>query len=230
MANIKGSSAVSAVPSPHLGFYPIEYRRRKRWTATGPLGHQGPDAQATHPLCTGPEGSGPQCFLLKACRCPFCGKTGTLNRHSLLTGNHPVCADGKCWRGQRVFCCNRGQRGGCGGTFSILFSHIIPRHTFTAPQLWTVMKSLAMTGHLSIKAAWERAGAPLSLEGFYHLLQRWRRRISSLRPALCRIAAPPAGRHADPLKQTIEHLHAAFSSEKNALSAFQMRFQRSVTG
>ncbi len=92
------------------------------------------------------------------------------------------------------------------------------------------MRSLSLTGSLSIKAAWERAGLPLSLEGFYHLLQRWRRRMASLRTALCRIVAPPTGRHADPLKQTIEHFHAAFSSEKNALSAFQMRFQISVAG
>jgi len=92
------------------------------------------------------------------------------------------------------------------------------------------MRPLALTGQISIKAAWERAGSPLSLEGFYHLLQRWRRRMSSLRTALYRIVAPPAGRHADPLKQTIEHFHAAFLSEKNALSAFQMRFQASVAG
>jgi hypothetical protein len=168
--------------------------------------------------------------LLKACRCPFCGKTGTLNRHSLLKGNHPIHAEGECWRGQRVFCSNRGQRGGCGGTFPILFSHVIARHTFTAPLLWAILRSLALTGVLSVKAAWEQAGSPLSLEGFYHFLQRWRGRMPTLRTALCRLVTPPDGRHADPLKQTIEHFQAAFSPESDALSAFQMRFQASVAG
>lgn len=87
-----------------------------------------------------------------------------------------------------------------------------------------------MTGQLSIKAAWEQAGCRLSLEGLYHLLQRWRRHLSVFRSALCRIVMPPAGRHADPLKQTVEHFQAAFSSERNPLSAFQMRFQAAIAG
>ena len=155
---------------------------------------------------------------------------GTLNRHSHIFGNHPRSPKGRYRRGQRVFCCNRGQRSGCGGSFQILFSHVIPRHTFNAPLLWAVMKLLAITGSLSIKAAWENGGSPLTLDGLYHFLQRWRLRLTVLRSALCQIVVSPAGRHADPLKHTIEHFQAAFSPDKNALSGFQIRFQASAAG
>jgi len=107
---------------------------------------------------------------------------------------------------------------------------VIPHHTFTAPLLWAVMKLLAQTECLSIKAAWQTLRSPLSLDGLYHFLQRWRRRMSVFRSALCQIVVPPAGRHTAFLKQTIDHFQAAFSSNHNALSAFQMRFQASVAG
>jgi hypothetical protein len=168
--------------------------------------------------------------LLKARRCPFCGKVGTLNFHSLLKGNHPCSASGRCWRGQRIFCSNRGHRGGCGKTFPVFFAHIIPRHTFAAPLLWAIMTLTALTRLISIKAAWEQSGHRLSLDGFYHLLQRLRHRLATWRSALCRLITPPAGCHVDPFKQTIEHFHVAFAFGKNALSAFQMRFQTSVAG
>lgn len=107
---------------------------------------------------------------------------------------------------------------------------MIPRHTFNVLLLWAILRIWALGDACSIKAAWEQAGYPLSLEGLYHLLQRWRQRLWVFRGALCRLIAPPAGRHADPIKQTVEHFQAAFPSAKNALCAFQIRFQSSLAG
>ena len=107
-------------------------------------------------------------------------------------------------RGQRVFCSNRGQRGGCGRTFSVFLAEVLPRHTVTAPWLWQLLCRLLAGG--SIKAAVEALAPPFGLETFYHLLQRLRRRLSDVRSLLCREQKPPVSLQSDPLLQTVEHL------------------------
>ena len=67
---------------------------------------------------------------------PAAARVEALNRHSLLRGNDPAQAGGQTVRVQRVFCSNRGQRGGCGGTFSIVLTEVLPRHTLTASLVW----------------------------------------------------------------------------------------------
>jgi len=68
--------------------------------------------------------------LLKQHRCPACGAAQTLNCHSILCGNDPDSSQGgQVQRGQRVWCCPRGKRGGCGRTFSIFLIDVLPRHT-----------------------------------------------------------------------------------------------------
>ena len=67
--------------------------------------------------------------LLKEFGCPFCGASETLNRHSKLYGNQvDGSQDGRIQRGQRVWCSNRGQRGGCGRSFSLFLAGVLPRH------------------------------------------------------------------------------------------------------
>ena len=105
----------------------------------------------------------------------------------------------------------------------------MPRHTFTAPRLWNVLSALG-TDAVSIKAAWEFLRPPLTLDTLYHLLQRLRRRLTVVRPALCRIASPPVCERAAPLLQTIAHLRQVFPSSECAVSAFHLRFQQSLLG
>lgn len=165
---------------------------------------------------------------LKHIACPFCEKTGTLNRHSRLWGNDPLSANGTLDRGQRVFCSNRGRRGGCGRTSSIFFAQVLPRHTFTASLLWK-----ALSGWLagaSIKASWEAAGLPLALDTLYHLLQRLRRRLNELRTALHSLGAPPGSKASDPLRQTFEHLRGVFAADSCPPERFHLRLQRSLLG
>jgi hypothetical protein len=161
---------------------------------------------------------------LKGMACFFCGRRGTLNRHGRIEGNDPQSADGRLRRGHRVYCANRGRRGGCGRTFSILLAHALPRHTFSAPLLWSVLARLL--GGLSIRAAWKTAGKPLALETTYHLIQRLRRRLSDLRTALSPLLRPPSGEQRDPLLQTLAHLRAAFPACACPVETFQVRLQR----
>ena len=137
-------------------------------------------------------------------------------------------ANGQALRGQRVFCSNRGQRGGCGRTFSVFLAQVLPRHSVTALWLWPLLSRL-LTGR-SIKASVEALASPFKLETLYHLLQRLRTRLPDVRCRLCRQQQAPESAHSNPLLQTVEHLQSVFPQAACALSAFQLRFQQPVLG
>lgn len=150
-----------------------------------------------------------------------------MNRHSLLHGNDPAKADGQLLRGQRVFCSNRGQRDGCGRTFSIFLADVLPRHTLTASLVWQWL--LKVLAGLSVKAAAEKLRLPFALETVYRLRRRLRQKLDTIRTRLCREQSPPASTQTDPLLQTVEHLRAIFSSACPPAD-FQLRFQRPFLG
>jgi hypothetical protein len=145
-----------------------------------------------------------------------------------LRGNDPTAAAGQWLRGQRVFCSNRGRRGGCGRTFSLCLAGILPRHTFTAPLLWQLL--VRLLAGASLKAAVEQLNLSFALETVYRLRRVLRQRLETIRTLLCREQEPPASSHADPLLQTVEHLQAVFPRGECALSSFQLHFQRPFLG
>lgn len=151
-----------------------------------------------------------------------------MNRHSLLCGNDPDLPSAESVRGQRVFCSNRGQRGGCGRTFSLMLADVLPRHTFTASRVWPWLVEL-LAG-LSVKAAAERQRLPFALESVYRLRRKLRERLDALRSRLCREQPPPASQQVDPLLHAVEHLRSVFAGEACPPAAFQLRFQESFVG
>jgi hypothetical protein len=151
-----------------------------------------------------------------------------LNRHSFLYGNDLDKCGQQTKRGQRVWCSDRGQRGGCGKTFSIFLGEVLPRHSCTALLLGQLLvKLLAGT---SIKSAVESLGLPLALESIYHLLRRQRRRLDVLRSCLCARQKPPSSSQTDPLWQTVEHLQSVFTGAVCLVSEFQVVFQEPFLG
>ena len=164
--------------------------------------------------------------VLKQFCCPFCGAAETLNCHSKLYGNDPDSTQPSAGRqrGQRVWCCNRGQRGGCGRSFSIFLAEVLPRHTVTGRWLWGLLKRLLGGG--SIKGAFESLAPPFALDTVYHLLHRLRVRLAAVRTALCREQKPPASSQTDPLLQTTEHLQRLFGQSDCPPAGFQLHFQR----
>jgi hypothetical protein len=151
-----------------------------------------------------------------------------LNRHSVLYGNNPFdCAQEQA-RGQRVFCSNRGRRGGCGKTFSIFLADMLPRHTLTATLVWGWLAQ-RLAG-FSAKAAAEKAGLPFALETVYHLRRKLRRNLARLRTLLCRGQSPPSSAQADPVLQTVEHLQIVFPRNECPPAAFQLGFQLPFLG
>lgn len=167
-------------------------------------------------------------FSLKQPSCPHCGCHGTLNRHSRCLGNDPAQASGQSVRGQRVFCSNRGRRGGCGRTFAIVLADVLPRHTFTASLVWRWL--IQLLAGLSLKAAAEKPGLPFALETVYALHRKLRRGLDRLRTCLCREHKPPQSAHADPLLQTLAHLKMLFPHSQCPPADFQLHFQRSFLG
>ena len=167
-------------------------------------------------------------LLLKQERCPFCERSLSLNRHSFLYGNNPAGANCKMLRGQRVLCSNRGQRGGCGRSFSIFLADILPRHSITAVVLWALLVGL-LDGH-SLKATAEALRFPFAIESFYHLLKRVRGRLDVVRSLLHGQTPPPSSSRASPLLQTIEHLCTAFPQAECPMQAFQVFFQTALMG
>ena len=127
-------------------------------------------------------------------------------------------------RGQRVWCSNRGQRGGCGRSFSIFLAEVLPRHTVSGPQVWRLLERL-LSGD-SIKAAVEALGLPFALETPYHLLHRLKARLPQVRSLLCREQKAPASSQTDPLLQTVEHLRSVFAPSACPPRDFQLHFQR----
>jgi hypothetical protein len=151
-----------------------------------------------------------------------------LNRHSRALGNDPLVADGETVRGQRVYCSNRGLRGGCGRTFAFFLADVLPRHTLRASLVWPWL--VQWLAGLSLKAAAEKLRLPFALETIYRLGRGLRRRLDGLRTRLCREQSPAASTHSDPLRQTVEHLQTVFAGSSCPPADFQLRFQMPFLG
>lgn len=167
-------------------------------------------------------------FSLKQSPCPHCGCVGALNRHSRSFGNDPSASDGQTFRGQRVFCSNRGQREGCGRTFAFCLADILPRHTLRASVVWPWLVKL-LAG-LSLKAATEQLRMPFALETMYRLRRKWQRGLDSVRTQLCRRQAPPPSTQTEPWLQTVEHLQRIFPGGACPPVDYQLEFQRPFLG
>ena len=146
----------------------------------------------------------------------------------MLRGNDPAVVNGSLARGQRVFCSDRGQRGGCGKTFPLFFAEVLPRHTFPASLLWALLRAL-LAGK-AIRAAAETLCLPFSLEAAYGIIRRVRRRLDGVRSWLCREQPPPTSSRTDPLIQTLSHLQTLFPQNSCALTAYQRHFQQAFLG
>jgi hypothetical protein len=151
-----------------------------------------------------------------------------LNRHSKLYGNDPSTVATKRQRGQRVFCSNRSQRGGCGRTFSMVLADVLPRHTVTAAWLWQWL--VALLAGRSVKAAVETLRLPFALETLYRLRRQLQHKLDQVRARLCQKQSPSASAQTDPLLQTVEHLRQVFAGDGCLPAEFQLHFQYPFLG
>jgi len=131
-------------------------------------------------------------------------------------------------RGRRVFCSNRGQRPGCGRTFSVLLSTVLS--CFVVRTLTLFCFATAVLGGLTRRAAWLReAQGALSLSSGYRLWRRLCSAQSTLRSRLCRTAPPPESTAREPLAQLMQHARLVVcESEADPFSALQIRLQQGL--
>jgi hypothetical protein len=147
---------------------------------------------------------------LKQLPCPHCGRYETLIGHGFLVG-YAERGSAQVTRGRRFFCSNRGNRGGCGRTVSVLLAEFLVGCMVTVATLWALLCNLA--GGRSVERAARRSGWPLSIRSAYRvagtLVQaslKWRSWLS------IRVAAPASdSRH--PLAQVQAHLIAALGPD-----------------
>jgi hypothetical protein len=210
-------------PSPAVGQCREKKLDDRRCLRAGSL-----DVPSAFSFCARCAGVEAPTFSLKQSSCPHCGCFGSLNRHSRSAGNDPLRASGQSFRGQRVFCSNRGQRGGCGRTFFLVLSDVLPRHTMTASLLWRWL--VEVLAGLSFKAAAEKLRLPFALETVYRLRRGLARNLDVLRTRLAGRGEPPASAHADPLLQTMAHLQVVFPRSACLPAEFQLHFQRPFLG
>jgi len=123
---------------------------------------------------------------------------------------------------------DRGQRGGCGRTFSVFLADVLPRFTVSALFLWELL-FLLLDGR-SVQAAAHSLRLPVADPTVYHTLARLRLRLDTVRTRLSQITAPAPSSQCDPLLQTVEHFREAFPKVGCPLQEFQTRFQFPLMG
>jgi len=167
---------------------------------------------------------------LKTRACPGCGAVGFLICHGFLKGYAPS-GDEKVVRGFRFYCSKRRRDGGgCGETYSILLSDVLPRRSTRAPQLWSFFKTV-LRG-LSRSVAWRREARraapsrpPFSLSHAYRLWARLKAREARIREWVCREAPLPSSDRRGALFQLLEHLNCVFGNPPCPITAWQEHFQ-----
>ena len=163
-------------------------------------------------------------YQIKLIACPHCQITGCLILHGYLYGYDEKNSHQQIIRGHRIFCSNRNQRPGCGGTFSILASHILKNFTITTQSFWDFLVNI-LKG-LNKFAAFSLLKLPFSTSSIYRLYQRIKLCQPHLRTLLLnKIPSPVDVPSPNPLIKTILHIKSAFKYNPDPLSAFQSHFQ-----
>jgi hypothetical protein len=168
-------------------------------------------------------------FGLKLTPCPRCRQTGALIGHGYLRGYAERSGE-EVVRGRRAFCSNRGQRPGCGRTFSVLLSTVLAG--FVVRTLTLFCFARAVLSGLTRRAAWlrEAGGAP-SLSSGYRLWRRLSEAQATLRARLCRVTSPPDSAAREPLAQLLQHVVVVVGTgEADPFSALQSQQQQGLLG
>lgn len=157
--------------------------------------------------------------------CPHCARTGLLIGNGILWG-YAERDGSRVVRGRRFLCPRHARKAGCGRTFSIRLSEVIPRFVVRTATLSRLL--LGIAEGLNRKTAWERAQPGLCLRSAYRLWARLVDCQTTLRTALCTRAPPPDFAHDLPVAQLAAHLLRIFDASACVLAEYQLTFQRSL--
>lgn len=162
---------------------------------------------------------------LKQTQCPNCQMEGFLILHGFLRGYDEEGLSKVKVRGRRLYCSNRYNRNGCGGTFSLVVTTILKRFHISGRSLWKYLDGIAQG--MSKIEAFRRVGLHMSNTTVYRLYKTLQRCQTEIRTLLLkRCASPPLSHETSPVIQTILHLKTAFTEKLCPVEAFQEHFQR----
>ena len=133
--------------------------------------------------------------IVKAKPCRHCKQSGQLKSHGALRGIH-LSKPKPALRGIRIYCSNRYSNMGCGRTFSVLFSSMLPSLTVRAKHLSLFFKKLLTAN--SIHAAWHSSRIPFSLRSAYRWIEKLKLNQAMLRTTVYSTLH---------VKLTIHHFH-----------------------
>lgn len=119
------------------------------------------------------------------------------------------------------FCSNRGRHLGCGRTFSLLWSHLLPATSLSPEVLLGLIDGVCKS--VSVHHVWFSGGFPFSYSTALRWWKRWLISQSHIRSLLARVIPPPR-MDAAPALKTWTYLQAAYSS--NHARSFQEEMQR----
>lgn len=159
---------------------------------------------------------------LKLRPCPHCMRIGHLNRHGHLRG-YGEGDDSCAIRGIRIFCCNRGQRGGCGATHTEFAQGVVPGCWLLASTIWSFL-SFILQGLSRIKAASLTKALATQLGRSRRLWKRFSTAQMTLRANLCKLGKPPDHAGASHVVQTIAHMACVFKDSFCPVSAYMAEF------
>jgi hypothetical protein len=152
---------------------------------------------------------------------------GTLNGHDWLRGCEESGPGKDCVRGKRLFCSNRGRRGGCGLTVSVMLGQNLRRFRVRSGPLWTLLRRLM--GGASVSRAWEGLEKCFSLESAHRYRRALLRGQHRLRERMSRERSPPLGA-AGELGVLLQHLESVLGVSDYLICNYQTRFQEEWPG
>ena len=162
---------------------------------------------------------------LKLIECPHCEKTAYLICNGLLKGNDPDQQGPKqLERGQRIFCSNRGNRKGCGRSFSVLEPTVLPNQSIDTTALVLLLIMVQKCAGCIYRAFNRCTKWSFSLSSTYRVWRKIDRWQTELRHRLCQCTGPPACSSTEPRLQLLAHLQAAFQTD-DPIRNFQAHFQ-----
>lgn len=162
---------------------------------------------------------------IKATPCRHCNKSNYLKSHGPLRGIH-LSKPEKKLRGIRFYCSNRYSNKGCGRTFSVLFSSMLPKLTVRAKQLKTFFKRLLT--ERSIHAAWHGSKIPFSLRSAYRWVEKLKLNQATIRSKIYSSLPCRSNCSSPPHCETISYLNTAWPQHNDFVAAFQQQTQTAL--
>jgi hypothetical protein len=123
-------------------------------------------------------------------------------------------------RGKRVYCSRRGNKKGCGKTFTLWLSDTLWQRCVSAAELMRFI--IGLLAGLSVWKAWRETGTGMSERTGYRVFLRLKHTQSVVRTALSGLSPPSAqGKEKTPLLETLTILKEALGAD--AVSAYQKK-------